>query len=306
MRFIGLDVHRDFCEVAICLPGDRARSAGRLPTEPEKLKLFAESLDRSDRVVMESTSNALAIARVLEGACRRGRRSPTRRRVRAISHAKVKSDQLRRAHARGAARRPACCRSGVGRGRADARAAAAVLAAARRASCASGRASRTHDAPRRCSATSAWTPRPRVTCSARRAAHGLSGSCCPRRRRRRCRALCATLASSSGEVAALDQEIAKQALARPGFHRLLTIPGVDVGTAAAVIAAVGEIERFSSLWAARRLSRPRPKGSASQALSQRAMGTFQSAATRKHGRCSSRLLGERSAPPARSERLASE
>lgn len=48
------------------------------------------------------------------------------------------------------------------------------------------------------------------------------------------------------EVAALDQQIARQALARPGFHRLLTIPGVDVGTAAAVIAAIGEINRFES------------------------------------------------------------
>jgi transposase len=67
VRFIGLDVHRDFCEVAICLPGERARSAGRVATDPEKLKLFAESLDRGDRVVMESTGNALAIARMLEG-----------------------------------------------------------------------------------------------------------------------------------------------------------------------------------------------------------------------------------------------
>jgi hypothetical protein len=33
-------------------------------------------------------------------------------------------------------------------------------------------------------------------------------------------------------------------LAFPGFGRLLTIPGVDVGTAAAVIAAVGDITRF--------------------------------------------------------------
>lgn len=63
MWFIGLDVHRDFCEVAICLPGERARSAGRVSTEPEKLQLFVQSPDPSDRVVMESTSNALAIAR---------------------------------------------------------------------------------------------------------------------------------------------------------------------------------------------------------------------------------------------------
>ena len=33
-RAIGLDVHRDFCEVAICEDGD-VRSAGRVPATPE-------------------------------------------------------------------------------------------------------------------------------------------------------------------------------------------------------------------------------------------------------------------------------
>ncbi len=49
-----------------------------------------------------------------------------------------------------------------------------------------------------------------------------------------------------GEITGLDRRIAQQALAAPGFQRLLTIPGVDVGTAAAVIAAVGDISRFQS------------------------------------------------------------
>src|ERR1700733_1089562 len=49
-----------------------------------------------------------------------------------------------------------------------------------------------------------------------------------------------------GEITGLDQRIAQQALAFPGFQRLLTIPGVDVGTAAAVIAAIGDITRFQS------------------------------------------------------------
>jgi transposase len=37
-RAIGLDVHRDFCEVAICEEG-RVRSAGRVKTTPEALEL---------------------------------------------------------------------------------------------------------------------------------------------------------------------------------------------------------------------------------------------------------------------------
>lgn len=40
MRFIGLDVHRDFCEVAIAEDGE-LRSAGRVETAPEALELFA-------------------------------------------------------------------------------------------------------------------------------------------------------------------------------------------------------------------------------------------------------------------------
>ena len=64
-RSIGLDVHRDFCQVAIADRG-RARSAGRIATLPQALELFAQSLASTDRVVMEATGSALAIARILE------------------------------------------------------------------------------------------------------------------------------------------------------------------------------------------------------------------------------------------------
>jgi hypothetical protein len=64
MRFIGLDVHRDFCEVAIS-EGGRARSAGQVAARPAELALFAQSLGADDRVVLEATGNALAIARVV-------------------------------------------------------------------------------------------------------------------------------------------------------------------------------------------------------------------------------------------------
>jgi hypothetical protein len=47
VRAIGLDVHRDFCEVAIVAEG-RLRSAGRIQTRPEALELFAQSLDARD------------------------------------------------------------------------------------------------------------------------------------------------------------------------------------------------------------------------------------------------------------------
>jgi transposase len=65
VRKIGLDVHRDLCEVAIAEAG-RVRLAGRVATEPDALRSFAESLGRDDEVVLEATANAVAIARLLE------------------------------------------------------------------------------------------------------------------------------------------------------------------------------------------------------------------------------------------------
>src|SRR3954470_13046840 len=65
MRFVGLDVHRDFCEVAIA-EGGEVRPAGRVQTEPAALELFAQSLGGDDEVALEATGNALEIARIIE------------------------------------------------------------------------------------------------------------------------------------------------------------------------------------------------------------------------------------------------
>jgi transposase len=65
-RAIGLDVHRDFCEIAICEAGV-VRSAGRIKTSPDALELFARSLGPQDRMALEVTGGAWEIARILEG-----------------------------------------------------------------------------------------------------------------------------------------------------------------------------------------------------------------------------------------------
>jgi transposase len=65
VRAVALDVHRDFCEVAIVAEG-RLRSAGRIEARPEALELFARSLDPRDRVALEVTGNAWEIARIIE------------------------------------------------------------------------------------------------------------------------------------------------------------------------------------------------------------------------------------------------
>lgn len=70
MRSIGMDVHRDFCELAIAQDG-AVRSAGRIATGPETLELFARSLVDTDEVAIEATANAVAIARIIEPCVRR-------------------------------------------------------------------------------------------------------------------------------------------------------------------------------------------------------------------------------------------
>ena len=92
MRFIGLDIHRDFCEVAIS-EGGKARRAGRVASRPAELELFAQSLGADDRVVLEATGNALAIARIIEPHVGEVVLAHARK-VRAIAEAKVKTDAI--------------------------------------------------------------------------------------------------------------------------------------------------------------------------------------------------------------------
>ena len=64
-RCIGLDVHREFAQVAIWEDGV-VRQAGRIELRPEGLRDFAESLCVTDEVAIEATGNTHAIARLLE------------------------------------------------------------------------------------------------------------------------------------------------------------------------------------------------------------------------------------------------
>ena len=64
MRSIGLDIHRDFCEVAIAEAGEIS-SAGRIGMATEELELFAQSLGRDDQVALEVSGNAWEVARLI-------------------------------------------------------------------------------------------------------------------------------------------------------------------------------------------------------------------------------------------------
>ena len=238
MRAIGLDVHRDFCEVAI-VQGGEVRSAGRIETSPEVLELFAASLAPDDRVVLEVTSNAAEIARIL---------TPHVAQVvvvnphdTTISHARAKTDRL------------------------DARTLAKLLAA--------GALDgvwmpdeRTRAMRRRLSRRSQLV---RARTRAKNEVHavlirrlkgrppvsdlfGVKGRRwlreleLPEEERETIAGCLRHVDFLTGEITALESVIAREALASPEVRRLMTVPGVSVITASTFIAAIGDIDRFRS------------------------------------------------------------
>jgi len=60
-RCIGLDVHREFAQVAVW-QGGLVIQAGRFATTPEGVRTFAEELGPDDEVALEATGNTWAIA----------------------------------------------------------------------------------------------------------------------------------------------------------------------------------------------------------------------------------------------------
>ena len=65
-RCVGLDVHLDFIEIAICEEG-KVWSAGRVPATAEGITTLIDSLLPADRVALEVTGSSREIARRLEG-----------------------------------------------------------------------------------------------------------------------------------------------------------------------------------------------------------------------------------------------
>ena len=92
MRYIGVDIHREFAEVAILEDGV-ARSGGRAAATPEGIRLLAESLAADDQVAIEATVNTFAVAKLLEEHVARVVISNPLK-TRAIAEAKIKTDQI--------------------------------------------------------------------------------------------------------------------------------------------------------------------------------------------------------------------
>ena len=236
-RSIGLDVHRDFCQVAIA-DGGRARSAGRIATSPEMLELFAQSLAPTDRVVMEATGNALAIARILQPYVAEVVLAHAKQ-VRAISHARIKTDKI------------------------DAKVLADLLAAdlipavwigdervrmlRRLVSRRRGLVKRRTQIKNEISAALHRNLKSRNPASdpfGKKGREWIAAQQLPIDERLTVDGGLRQLDFFGDELAEIDRLIAQQVLDDADVRRLLTIPGIDVVTAATLVATIGDVRRF--------------------------------------------------------------
>jgi transposase len=238
-RCIGLDVHREFAEVAIWEDGI-VRSAGQIKTTPEALRLFAGSLCIDDEVALEATCNTHAIARLLERHVGRVVVSNPQK-TRAIAEARVKTDKV------------------------DAQVLAELLAAgflpsvwipddetqalrrqvARRAHIVRQRTRLKNRVQSilhrnlipRCPAADLFGHKGRAW---------LAEQELPADERQAVEALLRQLDFHGQELKLVEVELARVALRRDEVKRLMTIPGVDATFALSIVAAVGDFGRFRS------------------------------------------------------------
>jgi transposase len=236
-RSIGLDVHRDFCQVAIA-DGGRARSVGRVVTTVERLELFARSLAADDRVVLEATGNALAIARILEPHVAEVVLAHAKQ-VRAISHAKIKTDKIDAKVLADLLAADLIPRVWVG----DERTRAMRRLVSRRR----GLVRRRTQIKNEISAALHRNLKGRNPASDPFGVKGrawLAAQQLPLDERLTVDGCLRQLDFLGDELAAVDRVIAGVAVADDDVRRLMTIPGVDVTTASTLVAVIGDIRRF--------------------------------------------------------------
>ncbi len=237
-RCIGLDVHQSFCVVAICEGGDRVRLAGRIESSREQLGLFAQSLGPTDRVVLEATGPAFAIARILRPHVAQVVVANAAE-VRAISHARVKSDAFdARTLARllwadmlesvwvpdeqtGALRRRVARRASLVRQRTRAK-------------------NEIHGALARCLLGKA----PVSDLFGVKGRAWLAEQPFDEEEQETVAGCLAQIGFCDRQVAEIDKKLAEWAVASADARRLMTIPGIGIASAVTLMAAIGDIGRF--------------------------------------------------------------
>lgn len=239
MRSFGIDVHRDFCEVALVEDG-RLRHVGRIATSPEALAVFAESLCARDEVVLETSSGAIEIARLLSGHVARVVLANAAD-VRAIAHARVKCDRF------DAATLARLLAAGMldGVWLPDERIGALRRRIARRAALVRQRTrakNETHAVLMRCLC---GRP-PAADLFGGKGRAWLAAQQLPEAEQETVASCLRQIDFLDGEISAIDATLASFALGSLEARRLMTIPGVDVAAACTLVAAIGDIRRFDS------------------------------------------------------------
>lgn len=238
MRYIGMDVHREFAQLAVVEDG-LVRDEGRIGVTPEALRQWATGLRPDDHVALEATGNSDAIATLLTPLVGRVVVSNPLK-TRAIAEAKVKTDKV------------------------DARILAQLLAADflppvwlpddRTRSLRRQVTRRAHlvRAPTRIKnqvhaiLARNLAPTPPVSdLFGKTGRHWLARQELPADERCSVQALLRQLDFHGQELAIVDKELAVEAYADPAVARLMTIPGVDAIAAISIVAAVGDFARFS-------------------------------------------------------------
>ena len=236
-RCIGMDVHRDFCEVAVW-EGGEVSQAGRVMARPAQLEEFAGRLRATDRVAMEATGNALAIARII-GPHVAAVEIVNTRRLRAISESKQKTD------------------------RHDAKTLAQLLAAgmfegswqpdeptrvlrrrvARRARLVTHRTRSKNETLAVLHRN--LKPRPPMTDPFGVAGREwLTRQTLPEDEQDTINAALRQIDFLNEEIASIERDLARFATESPEARQLMTVPGVGLVTATAFLAQVGDVTRF--------------------------------------------------------------
>jgi transposase len=236
-RCIGLDVHREFAQIAVWEDG-KVRQAGQIALTAEALRVFADSLGPEDEVALEATCNTHAIVRLIEPRVARVVVSNPMK-TRAIAEAKVKTDkvdagilcQLLAAdylpsvwvadEATQALRRQVARRASIVRQRT--RLKNQVQAILHR------------NLIPRCPASDLFGVKGRVW---------LARQPLPADEELAVGALLRQLDFHGQELRIIDASLGRAALERDEVRRLMTIPGVDATVALSLVAAVGDFRRF--------------------------------------------------------------
>jgi transposase len=238
MRVIGIDMHRSFAVVAMLEDG-AMRSGGRVELVRHQILAFGRTLRPDDELVLEATGNTMAIVRLLRPFV--GRIAVANpRQVRAIAHARVKTDEvdaatLAKLHASGflpEVWQPDEATEGLRR----------VVAQRARVVAQMTRLKNRVQAVLHAN----LIPEYRGVLFSGRGRRWLTEQPLAEDEREAVRRHLAELDRLTVDRAAFDQRLAQQARADERVRRLMTINGVHVTVAVSLLAAIGDIARFRS------------------------------------------------------------